>query len=477
MRLALDTRRALVERLPDLEPDRIRALGRKHVCDRQRFLAELLGMSYERQRPHSLDWDADSFDRDFLVQGLRASPRGYRYTALLKPFYIFPEGNRGYSKDRGVTKAYRLRPAALKALHAVYRGDEPVPIILYDDHENEVGIDTLSANGLPHSVANRLTVPSFLPMLVSQVDHAIERVTGWIEQHGETMYLDPAKPQSTTLAEALRALHTSRKWAVSLGGLPNLYREQSHGRLGPSGFHLITMPARLRSLLFEGSGMVDYDLASSFWSIFQSLSRAFAVPTPSVDEYVTWKADWHNRWTSLTGHHSPNDFKAVVASWLTGGTLSASGRTESGQRLGASVMQALGTDPAARRLYKEVQDGMKRIVRGALKTETDGTEKVFINAVGKRLTLEGTPSDFGRLSSHALTGYEQFAIREMCEHVVGLKAIIYDGFIAPDQPVGQLETRVRRRSEEMLGVTLDVRLKTVDLSEPVPDLRPDPNHL
>jgi hypothetical protein len=475
MRLALDMRRALVQRLPDLEADRLRVWGRKHVCERQHFLARLLGLSYERQRPHSLDRDADSFDRDFLVQGLRISPRGSRYTPLLNPFYLFPEGNRGYSKDKGTTKAYRIRPTALKALHAVYRGDEPVPVILYDDDENEVGIDTLPANGIPQSLTNRFTVPSVLPIKLSEVNHATERVAGWISQFGEAMYLDPGKPQSTTLAEAQRTLHTSRKWAISLGGLPNLYREQSHGRLGPSGFHLITMPARLRRLIFEGSGMVDYDLASSFWSIFQSLSRAFPSPTPNVNEYVNWKADWHSRWARLTGHHSPNDFKAVVASWLTGGTLSASPRTESGQRLGGSVMRALSEDPAARRPYKEVQDGMKRIVREMLKTETDGTEKVYINAVGKRLTLEGTPSDGGRLRSHTLTGYEQFAIREICEHVVGLKAIIYDGFIASAQPVGPLEDRVRRRSQEVLRVTLDVRLKTGNMSEPLPDLERDPS--
>ena len=402
-------------------------------------------------------------------------PRGKVYTRLLEPFYMFPEGNNGYSKERGgTTKAYRLRPNALGALHAVYRSDEPVPVTVYDETGIEVGLDMLEANGLPHSLADRLTVPSVLSVTLSQIDHAIRRVTGWIELHGETMYLDPARPESTTLAEAQRILHTSRKWAVSLGGLPNLYQEQSHGRLGPNGFHLITMPSRVRRLLFEGSGLVDYDLASCHWSIFQSLGRALAFPTPKVDRYVNHKADWHGRWVYVTAHRNRNDFKALAASWLTGGTLSASLRTESGRKLGASAMQALGRDPAARALYEEVQQGMKHIVRKALKSETDGTEKVYINAIGKRLTLQRTPSDFGRLCSHALTGFEQFAIRNMCEHVVGLKAIIYDGFIAPRQPVGPLEEHVRRRSLEALGVTLDVRLRTEDLSEPIPDLERDP---
>lgn len=101
MRLALDTRTPLTQRLPDLELKRLSELGRKHVGDRQRFLTELFAMSYERRRPHSLDRNADSFDRNFLVKGLRVSPHGKAYTPLLMPFYTFPENNRGYSKERG----------------------------------------------------------------------------------------------------------------------------------------------------------------------------------------------------------------------------------------------------------------------------------------------------------------------------------------------------------------------------------------
>jgi hypothetical protein len=116
---------------------------------------------------------------------------------------------------------------------------------------------------------------------------------------------------------------------------------------------------------------------------------------------------------------------------------------------------------------------MKRVVREVLRVETDGTETVFLNAVGKPLQLNRSASDFGRLCSHTLTGYEQFAIREMCGQVVGLQAIIYDGFLAPAQPVAPLEEQVRRRSKEALGVTLDLRLKITDVSQRIPDLQHD----
>ena len=109
MRLALDLRTPLILLLPQLDLECLRAYGRKHVRDRQRFLVELLAMSYERRRPHTRDRNADSFDRDFLVKGLRVSPHGAVYSRLLEPFYEFPKGNCGYSKEWGATKAYRLR--------------------------------------------------------------------------------------------------------------------------------------------------------------------------------------------------------------------------------------------------------------------------------------------------------------------------------------------------------------------------------
>jgi hypothetical protein len=358
-------------------------------------------------------------------------------------------------------------------LNAVYRGNEPLPVLVYDENGTETSLDTLLNNGLPRAFANRFALPSVLRVPLSQIDRAIGRVTGWIEKFGDTMHLDPAKRDGMTLGEAQRILYTARKWTVSLGGLPNLYKEQSHGRLGPTCFHLITMPSPLRRLLYEGSAMVDYDLTSCFWSIFQSLGRALSFGTPTVDDYVGSKAEWHHMWAHSTGHRNGGDFKAVAASWLTGGTLSASTKTESGRRLGSSAMQALGGQPATKALYNEIQHGMKRIVREVLRVETDGTEKVFLNAVGKPLQLKPSASDFGRLCSHALTGYEQFAIREMCGQVVGLQAIIYDGFLAPAQPVAPLEEQVRTRSKEVLGVALDVRLKAKDLAKPLPDLEGD----
>ena len=99
---------------------------------------------------------------------------------------------------------------------------------------------------------------------------------------------------------------------------------------------------------------------------------------------------------------------------------------------------------------------------------------MFTNAVGARLTVTDEVRSFGKICSHILTGYEQFAIREVCELVNGLQAIIYDGFIAPPQPTAPLEQKLRERSEEVLGLPLDLRFKIQDMSEPIPEPEPDP---
>jgi hypothetical protein len=469
----LDYRAALKKRLPDLRKERLRKLGRKHVGVRQRFLVQLLSKSYERRRPHREQRDADAFSRDFLVRGLRASPKADRYCALLEPFYEFTR-NHGYSKTRGVTKPYRLRPHVRTALEEVYESDEPVPVVYTDGQRYETSYE-LPANGVPEGSAPGLVVPATLPIPRERIDDAIGRVREWQERLYPHALLNPTKDSGRTVSDALRLLYACRKWAVSFGGLPNLYREQSHGRLGPKGFNIIGFPAEVRHLLYEGSGMVDFDLRTCFWSIFRSLGRAIGFQTALVDGYASHRANWHARWARLTRRWNPNIFKPVATSWLTGGCLSAYGLTSSAKLVGTDAMQLLQDDPGTRRLYQEVRAGMKRIVEEAGEIRDEGGKKVLVNAVGAALPLDGPrrPS-FGSKCAHLLAGYEQFAIREVCQQVEGLQAVIYDGFIAPPQPVEPLEELIRKCSEDGLGFTLDLQLKETDLSAPIPDLEGDP---
>jgi hypothetical protein len=473
MRLTLDTNAPLIDLLPALQLDQIRTLGRKHVAKRQHFLIWLLTASYERRWPHVDSSEADSFSRNYLVQGLRVAPQKDRYKKLLQPFYQFVEDGNGYNRDRGVTKSYRLRPQVREALQTVYESNDPVPVVWRTSEGAETVIADVPPSGLPADFTDPWLMPSVVKIPTSRIDGALDRVTDWIDESSATTPLDPAKPNGLTLGCAKQILSACRKWVMSLGGLPNLYDLQSHGRLGPSGFHLIPFPSRIRHLLFEDSGLMDYDIASCFWSIFRSLGRSLGFPTASVDDYINHKEDWHAHWRELT--RCGIAMKKVALSWLTGGTRSAFLRTQNAKLLGIDAMRRLQDDARTTDLYREIQNGMKRVIKEVLVPETDGKDRCHVNAVGATLQAEGTSRDFGRLCAHALTGFEQFAIREMCRQATGIQAVIYDGFIAPPQPAEPLEEHVKRRSAEELGITLDLQLQQADLSarQPEPELLED----
>jgi hypothetical protein len=149
--------------------------------------------------------------------------------------------------------------------------------------------------------------------------------------------------------------------------------------------------------------------------------------------------------------------------------MSASPRATGGRLLGSEAIRRLQEDPQATTLYREITSSLKRILKDASWTHSDGSESVGVNAVGRALVLRRNRSDFGRICSHMLTGFEQFAIRTMCAQAVGVVAVIYDGFIAPSQPTERLKDAVRRASESRLGFALDVRLKAQALSAQIED--------
>lgn len=469
----LDFREALVGRLPELRLEHLKSISRKLAEPRQRFLTHVLTNSFERRYPHDDDSSADAFSRDFLASGLHTRTR---YSQFLEPFYDFPDGPWGYSKPGHTTKPYRLRKRARRALWEVYESGDPLPFE-WLDQSGSVTTGPTPTNGVPPSAARYFEVPALLPIRMSAVEHAIKRIEGWIE--ARLIYpedpVNPKKPRGTTWSAARQILYSAKKQIATLGGLPNLYAEQSTGRLGPSSgaFHLIRVPNALRHLLYEGSGMQDYDIRSCFYSLFLSLGREVGFATDRVESYVGNKKDWHARWAHFTGV-APDHFKGIAISWLTGGTMSPHGATAGARSIGPEGIRSLATDEFTRPLYDQVRHGMATVRAECGTRMPDGKDTMLVNAVGAELRLRHGKRRPGAEAMHLLAGLEQFAIREACSRVPSLQAVIYDGFIAPPVPVGPLEEAIRERSREELGITLDLELKQEDLSEPLADPEPDP---
>lgn len=469
----LDFREALVKRLPALGEEHLKSISRKLAEPRQQFLTQLLTNSFERRHPHSSDSSADAFSRDFLAKGLRTREQYHRFVT---PFYDFPQGSWGYSKGRHETKPYRLRKHAKQALWDVYSSEEPVPFH-WEDRSGEFVPGSEPTNGMPTSVECYFMVPALLPLPLSSPEHAISRVSGWFAEGQVSPHapLKQGKPHGATWGDALQILLSARKHIATLGGLPNLYAQQSTGRLGPrsGAFHLIRVPNKVRRLLYEGSGMQDYDIRSCFPSIFLSLGRELGFETKQVEEYLGHKHAFHERWAGMTGTNR-DAFKSVVISWFPGATLSPHHHASGARSVGTNAMEIIAHDPVTRALYGEIRQGMNMVLDECGRRATDGKDVVLTNAVGARLRLRRGLRRPGPEAMHLLVGFEQFAIREAARRVPSLQVVVYDGFIAPPVPTQPLTDAIRERSAAELGITLDLELSQEDLSAPLAD--PETTH-
>lgn len=475
MRLALEEDSRLTDEIPALRLDHIAILGRKHIRIRQRFLCRLLATSYERRRPHANDPRADSFSSQFLRKGLRVSNRKDAVWPFLMGLYSFQEGNHGYDSKKGLTKAYRLDQSVGEVLDTIYSSSDPLPI----DSGATKWPGGLPSSGLPREVSDQgIHVPGGIQVPIQHLDEAIARVQGWIGSAFGWLPLDPDRPEGMDLESALRILKGCRKWVISAGGLPNQYRLQASGRLGPAqgqgGLHVITLPRTIRHLIFHRSGLEDYDLVSCHWSILRSLAKAQGISTPLVDSYVSSKAEWHARWSKLTDHPRPAAFKSIAASWLTGGTLSAYPATAGAQAVGSEVMARLVADKHAQRLHKEVTTTLPRVLGPAARPRTTDGITCLVNMVGQPSPPEEPGSGLGRLYAHLLTGLEQLAMRAACRKAHGVQAVVYDGFIAPPQDVAPLEEAIQEESSRILGFPLELKLKREAFSRAIEDREPDP---
>ena len=464
MRLALEQDERITSSIRAVHPDHLSTLSRKYVGHRQRFLCDLLSISYERRHVHEVDPEADAFSRASLLKGLRVSATKEVIPTYLRDLYPFEESNRGYDRDAGLTKAYRMRDSVRMVLDEVYSTRDSLPV---EGQE----VFTKSENGLPSEMAGQdLFVPAHLPVSEEDLVATEDRIRGWMEPDNHQGLLDPHKSGGMTLQGALQIIRSCRMWQRSYGGFPNLYRLQSYGRLGPRGgsIHVITLPRTIRQLVFHHSGLEDFDLVSCHWSILTSLARAMGLKTPWIDAYRENKEEWHRSWAGATCLY-PSDLKPITSSWLTGGVLSSSPHTAGVRAVGREMMTYLQKDHRAQALYKETRDTLGRVIPQVTEYVRDGGRTVVVNAVGQARETQGLSRR--KVFSHVLTGFEQFAIRTACQRVRDLQAVVYDGFIAPPQDVVPLQAAIREESSKRLGLTLRLQLKRKPFSDPIVDRR------
>jgi hypothetical protein len=466
--------------LPELREESIRAAaGRQFVRERQLALTQMIVTAYEGRRKHKRFPRAATFSRDWLTDNLRTKPHPAAYQRLLAPLFTFAEGNRDYSRSTGQTKPYFLKPHVSDALDAVFRSDLPSPVVITDERGKirRFTSDDAISNGIPAPLSERFHVPAILPVSPVGIAETLDRLQTAIGEYDGAAPLDTSKPNGLTLTHAYRQMLHVRKWSTSIGGIPNTYTVQSNGRLGYSGcsLHVIQMPSAFRHLLFSGSGLVDYDIASAHWAAYISRAKSLGIRTKLSESYVANKEQWHSTWAEVTRHSVTSDLKAIALSWLNGATLSSSKQTAGTQRIGREAMKRLAEyESGQSSLYNEVREGMSALVQHETPTKTKGRPTAFVNAVQKKLIVKRGSSDYSKICSHLLTGWEQFAVREICSQVQSLGAVCYDGVIAPAQSTDHWSQLVRDRSAETLGFPLDITIKATPFTCPLAVPRGEP---
>jgi hypothetical protein len=479
MRLTLDTRALLTDRIPALTLDAIRTRGgRKFVLLRQRALAAMLWDSYHRPRQHARHAEAEWFSTAELCDELRTDTKERRIPKLLDPLYEFPKGLTGYSPRHGTCRPYRMRDDVRRVMADVVQRDDPLDAVLsfkrgesmpsaLPSSAEVLSFDALPSNGILETLPEALKVPKVLPMSPDVIDRAIAEVEERRAREGDHAPLDGSKgPGSFSLHDAGVQLQECRRWTISVGGIPNLYRLQSTGRLGPIGLHVIDLPKVLRRMLLRGSGLVDVDISACYWSILLSIARHLSIPTPVIEEYRGERERWHLRWASTYGVPSPGAFKPITLSWLTGGSLSAHPTTAAAKAIGSAAARQFMHDPDALRLRREARKVSQRIARETLREAKDGRELVYRNAVDAELRPAlGKAEAMGRRCNHAFVGFEQFAIRQVCRQVNGLAAIIYDGFVCAtgQDPKGWSQV-VRKASSRELAIPLSLSFEVTQFT-------------
>jgi hypothetical protein len=238
------------------------------------------------------------------------------------------------------------------------------------------------------------------------------------------------------------------------------------------------MPRTARALLLRDTGWWDYDLASCHLRILRDLGRHLGLSTDAIDRYLKDKKRAHTSWAEAIRHDHPDDFKQIILSFQNGARRSSEPETTLGDLLGPEK----ATSWLQREYVQEFLTEISEIVKQEVTQATVG--RSCVNVLG--LTREA--ATYPQACSHIWTGYEVWIMRELLTRLAviqpgALKAYIYDGFISgtrlSDEQITDVESHVRRRSVEAMGVELSITLKATpfaaakraDLSTSVDKLR------
>lgn len=457
----------------------IKGSSRQGVGRKAEFLSGLLLGSYLRQRRHD---QPESFGRleasYFRASDLEAALGGKHrdpktgqpaYAKFMAPFWSFEAGNAGYSKAKGLTKRYVLKPEAIALVEAELQGGSPAQIINRETGKPLAPSD-LPPNGVYRTSYSTLTMPPMVGLDLEALDQKIEACRGSMAELSHIA--------RHHLALSYRHLLVARKWVEAFGGVPNLYSDfagenpaEGHGRLYGSGsFHLQSMPGRVRRVLLGGMGLWDYDFRSCNVSLICSLAAAAGEDTGAVGEYRERKAVLHAELADACDV-SEDAIKEAFLSLIYGATASPHEGTAIGKNLGYTAASRFLDAP----FVHQFQTDILRLAIAILEWSNTGnrperwTEDGVYNVVGKyqpsveRVEEDGEVAEKEvkplRILSHLLQGYEAWCLNVALTGRPDVICLIFDGWVGGKADPDAIAALIRVRSTQDFGFPLDMAVK------------------
>lgn len=433
-------------RLPDIEDwvnNAISLLTRQERGGKARFVSRLLHLSFFMERLHKNppftsafegipQYRWFSFSSAFSSRMLRTGLGGAHadYQKYLHPFWIFEDGNEGYSKKGKITKAYLLKNSALDSLNNQWSGSSTAEIV-----DRDTG-DALSRkdfpnNGICRSYRSSITIRSIIPYPIDKIDTLIAKEEAeQADVHGSGLPFHLRRRR----VRALRYFYQARHWIRLLDGMPNLYAdyfEDDHtalnGRLwGIGGFSLQRLPRDARSLLYSGTGWTDFDFISCHGSILHSLARAYGLETPFFDDYMASREEI-NDLIAQDINISTGKMKRVMNATIYGQPLSKSPHMSLLSTIGGAAIDALTNHLYYRMMRDEIINVIRPVVilnhvRGDVVVNAAGKERKVVEKDSRNGQTKAVPPR--KLLSHILTGYEAWALDRVCRNTKDLIALM-----------------------------------------------------
>jgi hypothetical protein len=289
-----------------------------------------------------------------------------------------------------------------------------------------------------------------LPDLLSVVDQDGRPVDLELFAFRGTNWAGGQLPAVLRLNPSVQATGTYRRWASSLGGIPNLYAESVNGRLVPGkpnalGVpHIILTSAPMREKILKGSGLTDLDLSAAYQLTYIAMCDRHGLESPAVRGYLQHKAETREFIAQKTGHPAWLVKEAFIAA-LNGSQL-------------FHYPKNLGEYPALQRVMQEFRQNVPVLFR----QEQQALGKEYVSNVA----LAHENSELGRKAAYLFQGVEQLLVRALgqCIHEHGghTVAVIYDGVIAnvpASLTTTEMENYMAEKAHRALGLQMRPELQ------------------